>query len=78
MHTPITDKLELSIEAAGKRDVPVRLYDVMRGLERSNADLLAALQACLPDLEHYVATHGPGPDRRLEQDRAAIAKATAP
>lgn len=38
-------------------------------------DLLAALEACLPDLKHYAATHGPGPDRRLEQARAAIAKA---
>ena len=38
-------------------------------------DLLAALDAVLPDLEHYVATHGPGPDRRLAQARAAIAAA---
>lgn len=38
-------------------------------------DLLEALKECLPDLEHYASTHGPGPDRRLEQARAAIAKA---
>ena len=38
-------------------------------------DLLAALENVLPDLEHYVRTHGAGPDRRLELARAAIAKA---
>lgn len=38
-------------------------------------DLLAALVDVLPDLEHYVSTHGPGPDRRLDAARAAIAKA---
>lgn len=32
-----------------------------------------ALRECLPDLEHYAATHGPGPDRRLENARAALA-----
>ena len=37
--------------------------------------LLEALEAVLPDLEHYVATHGPGPDNRLAIARAAIAKA---
>jgi hypothetical protein len=37
--------------------------------------LLEALEACLPDLEHYVATHGPGPDKRLAIARAAIARA---
>ena len=44
-------------------------------LESINADLLDALEAVLPDLEHYVATHGPGPDKRLAIARAAIAKA---
>lgn len=24
-----------------------------------------AVRACLPDLKHYAATHGPGPDKRL-------------
>ena len=38
-------------------------------------ELLEALDACLPDLEHYVATHGPGPEKRLALARAAIAKA---
>ena len=38
-------------------------------------DLIDALEAVLPDLEHYVATHGPGPDKRLAIARAAIAKA---
>ena len=37
--------------------------------------LLDALEAVIPDLEHYVATHGPGPDKRLALARAAIAKA---
>jgi len=38
-------------------------------------ELLEALEAVIPDLEHYVATHGPGPDKRLAIARAAIAKA---
>ena len=42
----------------------------------SAPELLEALEAVLPDLEHYVATHGPGPDKRLAIARAAIAKAT--
>ena len=41
----------------------------------SAPELLEALEAVLPDLEHYVATHGPGPDKRLVAARAAIAKA---
>ena len=40
-------------------------------------DLLAAMVDCLPDLKHYAATHGPGPDRRLAAALAAIARATA-
>jgi len=39
-------------------------------------DLLEALREVLPDLAHYVATHGPGPDRRLDKARDAIRKAT--
>lgn len=38
-------------------------------------DLLEALQECLPDLQHYVATHGQGPDKRLDKAIAAISKA---
>ena len=38
-------------------------------------DLLAALETVLPDLQHYVSMHGPGPDRRLEQARGAIERA---
>ena len=34
--------------------------------------LYAALVDCLGDLGHYASTHGPGPDRRLEQAREAI------
>ena len=41
----------------------------------SAPELIDALEAVLPDLEHYVATHGPGPDKRLALARAAIAKA---
>lgn len=37
--------------------------------------LAEALVACLVDLSHYAATHGPGPDKRLEAARAALAKA---
>ena len=39
-------------------------------------ELLDALLECLPDLEHYAATHGAGPDARLATAKAAIAKAT--
>lgn len=35
------------------------------GLQQSRADLLAAIEACLPDLKHHADTHGPGPDKRL-------------
>jgi len=38
-------------------------------------ELAEALAACLPDLKHYAATHGPGPDRRLEAALSALAKA---
>ena len=31
----------------------------------SLAALRAAILECLPDLKHYAATHGPGPDARL-------------
>ena len=27
--------------------------------------LVRAMRDCVPDLQHYVATHGPGPDARL-------------
>ena len=37
--------------------------------------LLKAAEDCRADLAHYVATHGPGPDRRLEALDAAITKA---
>ena len=39
-------------------------------------DLLEACQNVINDLKHYVSTHGPGPDKRLEDLQAAIAKAT--
>ena len=34
--------------------------------------LRMAITLCLPDLEHYAATHGPGPDKRLFALKAAI------
>lgn len=33
-----------------------------------------ALEAVIPDLEHYVSTHGPGPDVRLAAFKEALAK----
>ncbi len=39
-------------------------------------ELLEAIIECLPDLEHYVSTHGSGPDKRLTKLNSAIAKAT--
>lgn len=44
-------------------------------LREAAPDMLKAMRACLADLEHYAATHGPGPDVRLKAYRAAIAKA---
>ena len=61
-----------------------RVLTIVEGTIPMNADarlltaapeLLAALEECLPDLQHYVDTHGPGPDRRLTNAQAAIAKA---
>lgn len=34
---------------------------------------IEALEAVVPDLEHYVSTHGPGPDVRLAAFKAALA-----
>jgi hypothetical protein len=41
----------------------------------ASEDLLAALESCLGYLKRYAATHGPGPDRRLAEAMAAIARA---
>lgn len=60
----------LDIKATG-----IALKDLPR-LIAAAPELLEALQACLPDLEHYAATHGPGPDQRLIVARGAIRKAT--
>lgn len=35
------------------------------------------LEAVLPDLEHYVSTHGPGPDVRLAAFKEALATTKA-
>lgn len=37
-------------------------------------ELASAARAVLADLERYAATHGPGPDRRLADLKAAIAR----
>jgi hypothetical protein len=44
---------------------------------QDRAALLAAAGDVLPDLEHYVATHGPGPDRRLAALQKVIANIKA-
>ena len=66
----------------GPREIARVTKDSHTGAFEANAlliasapDLLAALELCLPDLEHYVSTHGPGPDKRLLAAKAAIAKA---
>lgn len=35
--------------------------------------MIQALEAVVPDLEHYVSTHGPGPDVRLAAFKEAMA-----
>ena len=37
-------------------------------------ELLKAVRECLPDLRHYVSTHGPGPDKRLEKLLSVLEK----
>lgn len=37
-----------------------------------NAQLRDLINAVLPDLEHYAATHGPGPDQRLRDLKHAL------
>lgn len=39
------------------------------------AELVTAIKACLPDLQHYVATHGLGPDIRLETLMGVLSRA---
>ena len=41
-------------------------------------DLVTAVKAVLGDLEHYVSTHGPGPDRRLADLKLALAAVESP
>ena len=40
---------------------------------RMAGELLRCLDECVPDLEHYESTHGPGPDRRLAELKVALA-----
>lgn len=36
-------------------------------------EVVRAAGVTMPDLDHYVSTHGPGPDRRRDALRAALA-----
>jgi len=44
----------------------------MEEIRKQRDKLVAAVQSCLPDLEHYAATHGPGPDKRLDALKLAL------
>jgi hypothetical protein len=44
-------------------------------VHKAAPELLAALENVMADLDHYVSTHGPGPDKRRDNARAAICKA---
>lgn len=35
-------------------------------------EIVEAIKECIPDLEHYISTHGPGPDKRLERLNAVL------
>ena len=41
----------------------------------SNCKRVAALELIVPDMQHYVSTHGSGPDKRLDVAYAAIERA---
>ena len=80
-HTPGPWAFKKGAHRIEVRTTPERAYafslpdEANARLIASAPTLLEALEAVLPDLEHYVATHGPGPDNRLALARAAIAKA---
>ena len=80
-HTPGPWTFKRGVYRIEVRTTPERSYafslsdEANARLIASAPELLEALEAVLPDLEHYVATHGPGPDKRLAIARAAIAKA---
>ena len=66
-------KSKISAESVG---YALRISDVEKQLEvaKFERDTLAeTISKCLPDLEHYVATHGAGPDVRLANLRKALA-----
>ena len=53
----------------------VACVNACEGLEPSAVrELIEAASDCLADLDHYAATHGPGPDRRRDSLRSALAK----
>lgn len=75
--TPVAAALvRNALHPYGRADKARAEIEANARLIASAPELLEALDACLPDLEHYVATHGPGPEKRLALARAAIAKAT--
>jgi len=41
-------------------------------LEKAHRALVQAIEQCLPDLDHYASTHGPGPDDRLAHLRSVL------
>ena len=42
-----------------------RTQDLVLIRERQLRDLTEAVKVVIPDLQHYVSTHGAGPDNRL-------------
>jgi hypothetical protein len=73
--TPQTDRLEASIEATGKRDVPVRVYQTMRGME-ADRDHYKALCEELREALKY-ARRFMKADSDLDFVDAALKKASA-
>lgn len=60
---------------AREYDEGTLLLDRIRPLIEAAPELLKAFTECLFDLEMHARRSGPGPDRRLEVARVAIAKA---
>lgn len=43
-------------------------------MKKQIQNLLIAVEAIIPDLQHYVNMHGPGPDERLKNLQCEITK----
>jgi len=69
VHVSRADKpstcIKCAVEEAAKKEAESKTNDL--------AELLAAANDCIFDLEMFVKTHGPGPDNRLERLKRAIA-----